>query len=348
MSGVVNPSDEENFDDLLDDLADGRVVDLVRDALANDTLERLLRAAHAAPEFHEEVIVALVDVLGVEHARQRLNTTPSFAHVDVEAVLARAHSNAVIREAVERGAGVQELIDVLDASTCDDADRASWLQVIARRFPCAELARAAAQRPRRTALDLLRMALPNLDVLAAFEALARAVDVDDLARLSGPLGWCEEDKLPAALRVARVHGALLVAAGRSPSAALRWIDAMPLDAWLPVFQGLGLPASAAVLAVRERWTALAVIDVVRQLVAAGYRDDLLEGLRMNGLGVSSSMQHLARCGWRVDQMVDDLLRNGMLLPDVRDELASLGLPSAAIVDVLLRHAPAEVLELVMR
>ncbi len=345
-----NTDFDDAFDDVLDDVFDNEraLSDVVNDALANGSLNRLLCAAHEAPELHDDLMVALV-ALGLEQARASLHASPRFAGVDVDGVVAHARRNASIRQAIEQRVGLAELIDVIESSPCSDQDRASWLQVAARRFRLDTIAQHAAHCPRGAALELLRTALSHHDRLAAFEALVGAVDVETVAVLAQPLGLSDVAEPASTLTVARIHAAHLVQAGRSLSAALPRIDVTtPIDVWLPVFQRLGLPASAAVLELRERWRVLAVLDVVRHMVAAGYRDDLLEGLRKNGFGITPSMQHLAQCGWHVDQMVDDLLRNGMLLPDVRDELVGLGLSAPAIGDVLLRHAPADVVDLVMR
>ena len=128
--------DVDDVDDLNDRLADGPVVDVVRDVVAAGTLELLLRAA--TPEFVDEVTVALVDVLGLKQACAQLHTT-TWSTVDVEAVVARDQRNASIRQAIEQstagqGRGLADVIAALEASSCSDDDRATWWPMVARHF----------------------------------------------------------------------------------------------------------------------------------------------------------------------------------------------------------------------
>lgn len=151
--------------------------------------------------------------------------------------------------------------------------------------------------------------------------------------------------LPADLFAIDAHAAALAALARDVRAAIP--SAPTSTAWVAVLRRRGLRASAAVLHFLEAAPAPSLSAIAAILVDAGYGDELLPGFIENGCGTHRSLTTLAQHGWHVDTMVKALLAQGLLASEVRDELLALQLPRAAVVDVLLRHVPADVVALVM-
>jgi hypothetical protein len=192
-------------------------------------------------------------------------------------------------------------------------------------------------------------ALSQLNALEGYDAVS-SLDVSPLRAVAVLVDHFAVP-VPAHLRpeigLVWAHAFVLHAHNKPISIAMPDDDREPSEC-LAVLRGFDLQASAAVLHFRERSPPVTLPDIGRLLVGAGYgEDDVFSGFVKNGLGTMTSLRLLAGCGWNVDDMVRVQLRAGSLLPEVRDALLTLGLTRAAVVDVLLRHAPSELVELTL-
>lgn len=323
--------------------------EIVGSAVANGVpLATVVNELAAETEVREELVAAIVSHSGSIGAAQAIvDDVPALRGLSVDDVLARAASKWVLVDACRSGENLSGALLALETAGLGPSQRAHWIRAIALSQPLADICSEVIHRPRPVLCDVLRAALPS-GALASIEALAAHFEAEQVAALVVALGIAAEQPGDPRVAVATLHASLLADVGLNPLPALCWLDAtVPVDAWLASFRRSGLSATAAVLEVRERFPALPLLTVIQHMTAAGYRDDLLEALRMNGIGTSTTLKSLARCGWHVDSMVADLLRNGMLSSDARDELLALGLSRPAIRDVLLRHVSEDVVDLVV-
>jgi hypothetical protein len=199
--------------------------------------------------------------------------------------------------------------------------------------------------------ELARRARERADPLALHDRLRGRFDAASvISVLQQAFGLAPIATSDDALALTDLHARLLASHSRSVREAIARVAAeRPVEAWLPLLRGHGLGATAAALHLRERRPAWEATEIAVVLRDAGYGDDdVLRALLENGVGSASSLRLLGENGWSADRMVASLLRRGVLLPEVRDHLRALGLRDAAIVDVLLRHAEAELVSLVMR
>jgi hypothetical protein len=324
--------------------------EILAEASAEGTpLHAVLLHFARASELLDEVVSALVVAAGsADAAQMALDAIPAFGGVRVEPSLARARADGTLAAAFERRGSVNDVVGLLESGDLDPDIRAQWLPRFARRFLVAELGVAVLADGGNVPLELLKAALPRT-LLAMLEALADAgLSAEQIHTLLLRLRLTVRSSGHPPVDVATLHAALLVDDGRSVTAALRWIDAsVPPLSWISRLRPHGLTASAAILETLERFPALKLFELATLMLAAGYGDELLEGLQKNGFGTATALKDLADSGWHVDRLVVVLLRRGHLASDARDQLLTLGLSMAAVRDVLLRHVPSDVADLVV-
>lgn len=294
-------------------------------------------------------VLALVDYCGsTENAQAVLDATSRHRGIDAARRWAEHQARVAAMDAIACGSGAAELIR---SPALTEGHQRSLLERFAHHgaltdlalfVPTSESERNIVSRALRRRLDdalgtMHALADAGIDRRAILAMLARYWDAPTSNEDDPALAWLD------------VHVQLLAAASRPIRAALASIDEdLPVERWLKLLWRHGLGATAAALHLHERVPPTPAADIARQLHAAGYGDDeVLRALLENGLSSASTLRLLGDHGWSVDRLVKSMLARETLLPEVRDHLLGLGLTHPAIVDVLVRHVPADLVALVV-
>ena len=331
-----------------------------------DVADVFLRAAEAGLDLAEitqallrdddddaaAVVHGLVDHLGsIEEAREVLARVEGWHDRRLEPLVAAHAADAAIAVAFRDADDVDAILDLLEDPALPPRQRAYRLQHLVDQLTPVAAVGLGLRRHDRTTRDVVTAVLSEL---GAEGPVAILVHLRDAGLAAGDLievlsRFCDvhvDATLAPDLALIDAHAALLAAHGRDVRAAIPGDDASP-TVWLPILRRHGWKASAAVLHLLEREPPSSLPAIARALSEAGYTTDLLAGFVENGCGTQRSLALLGNHGWHVDTMVSALLAQGLLAPDIRDHLLELRLSRAAIIDVLLRHIPADVVALVL-
>ncbi|UJR82012.1 hypothetical protein [Sandaracinus amylolyticus] len=287
-------------------------------------------------------VVALVEHCGsIERAQRVLDRTTRFCGTDVARHVARHRAVRAAWAAIERDAPTAELARLVTDDAIIDSERVRLVEAAFRR---------------RTALDSAKLLLALGDRAPSgvhvrwepSQVLRALEDVGpDASRLVDALAISREQDTELAL--IDVYARLCAQGSRPVRDGIPFASARThVTAWAPLLRRHGLGASAVALHLVERDPPTPTPEIARTLHEAGYGDDdVLRALLENGVRSSAALSLLGAHGWSVDRMVASLLGRAMLLSEVRDHLLALALPREAIADVLLRHAPADQVALVV-
>jgi hypothetical protein len=339
-------SDNE-YDNEYDDDDLRSIYERLRDAGVGSDLELAEFASTftSYPHAHPELVWALTEHTGSpRRAAAVLSLVPALRHLDVAGILLTLSRETTIRGLIGSSADLARIVDQI--VELEPSRQKPWLVAAAQHFGLDPAARFAIRDRSALAIDLVRLTLPPGDLQACEAILSLGLPLPDAATLLALLGH-NIDPMNSEISVPSFYARKLANESMSVARALPLIaPSVPPNAWLALFKECGLTPSFAVLQLREVYACTTAVEVVRHMVAAHFVDGLLEALQKNGFATSTALASLAKHGWHIDRMVQELLGRGLLASDVRDCLIDLGLAKPAIRDVLLRHVDLEVVDLV--